>query len=312
MSLRNRWNLSLSKTLPRTYLPASVLCVALPLSTVTLVSSEARAQAKPQLSESQRSKAGEHYQKAKRLYDLAKYKEAVDEYQAAYLISADPALLFNIAQSYRLADQPIEAVRFYRNYLRNAPDAPNRADVEKRIADLEKQMADRERAKNEPAPPPVVTPAPAPVAPPPVVAPAPAPVAPPVAPAPPPPPVPAAPPPEPRSIALPVTLLAVGGVALAGGVVAGLMAKGKASKLEEAAKNRLQFDPKLESDGKLFNTVFIVAGSIGVVCAGVGAVLLATGSGGQEKRAANGSSSSVALFPILGPGLQGAGARMTF
>jgi hypothetical protein len=30
-----------------------------------------------------------------------------------------------------------EAVDFYKSYLRNAPNAPNRADVQKRIQELE-------------------------------------------------------------------------------------------------------------------------------------------------------------------------------
>ncbi len=79
-----------------------------------------------------------HYQRATRAYDLQKYTEAIDEYQKAYEISGDPPMLYNIAQAYRLADQPAEAVRYYRRFLQRMPNARNREDVERKIADQEK------------------------------------------------------------------------------------------------------------------------------------------------------------------------------
>jgi hypothetical protein len=49
----------------------------------------------------------------------------------------DPAFLFNIGQCHRKMGHDKEAVSFYKSYLRNAPNAPNRADVQKRINELE-------------------------------------------------------------------------------------------------------------------------------------------------------------------------------
>ncbi len=49
----------------------------------------------------------------------------------------DPVFLFNIAQCHRKMGHDKEAVDFYKSYLRNAPNAPNRADVQKRIQELE-------------------------------------------------------------------------------------------------------------------------------------------------------------------------------
>src|SRR5688500_13981587 len=87
--------------------------------------------------------AKEMYDKATRLYDVGRYGEAIEEYQSVYLLIDDPAMLYNIAQSYRLWDKPDEAVRFYRNYLRRSPAASNRADVEKKIVDLERTIEER-------------------------------------------------------------------------------------------------------------------------------------------------------------------------
>ena len=119
------------------------------------------------------------YERATRAYDVGKYNEAIEEYQKAYEIGGDPPMLYNIAQSYRLNDQPGEALRFYRRYLQRAPSARNREDVERKIADLEKTVEDRRKAAAAAAPPPVAAP---PLVTTPAPAPTPAPVA-PVAPA---------------------------------------------------------------------------------------------------------------------------------
>jgi len=49
----------------------------------------------------------------------------------------DPAYLFNIAQCHRKMGHDKEAADFYKSYLRAAPNAPNRPDVEKRIEEME-------------------------------------------------------------------------------------------------------------------------------------------------------------------------------
>jgi tetratricopeptide (TPR) repeat protein len=112
----------------------------------------------------------QHYEKGNRAYDIGKFAEAIEEYQKVYEIGGDAAMLFNIAQAYRLADQPAEALRYYRRYLQRAPEARNRADVERKIADLDKAV--QEHARAAPATPAAPAPAPAPPSP---VAPTPAP-----------------------------------------------------------------------------------------------------------------------------------------
>lgn len=83
-------------------------------------------------------------------YDLGDFKRAVEGYKAAYEAKPDPVLLYNIAQSYRLAKDFEQAVFFYRSYMRRLPDAPNRADVEARVALLEKQLEMQKEAAGAP------------------------------------------------------------------------------------------------------------------------------------------------------------------
>lgn len=84
-----------------------------------------------------------HFEQGMKLYNLADYSGAEQEFRAGYLASPDPVFLFNIGQCARLRKSFDEALTFYRNYLRVRPDAPNRADVEGFIADVEKQLDNR-------------------------------------------------------------------------------------------------------------------------------------------------------------------------
>lgn len=111
--------------------------------------------------------AREHYAKGKRLYDLGRFADAAKEYEAAYQAKDDPALLYNLGQAHRLAHENPAALLAYKAYLRNVPDAPNRAEVEQRITELQTAVDAQERARQAAPPPstPKVTttiPAPAP------------------------------------------------------------------------------------------------------------------------------------------------------
>lgn len=97
------------------------------------------------------SEARKHYELGTKYYDLQRYADAAKEYEAAFVIKDDPALLFNIGQAYRLARNPRKAIGAYRSYLRRVPNDPRRAEVEKRIADLQKQI-DREEQNAESPP----------------------------------------------------------------------------------------------------------------------------------------------------------------
>jgi tetratricopeptide (TPR) repeat protein len=81
--------------------------------------------------------ARQHTRQGTALYNLDRFEPALAEYRAAYLAAPDPALLFNIAQCQRRLGHRAEALDYYRKYLRSAPGAPNRPEVERHIRELD-------------------------------------------------------------------------------------------------------------------------------------------------------------------------------
>jgi hypothetical protein len=71
---------------------------------------------------------------------LGEFARAIAEFKTTYNAKPDPLLLYNIAQSYRLAGDASQAVFFYKSFLRNMPAATNRKEVEMQIRKLEKQL----------------------------------------------------------------------------------------------------------------------------------------------------------------------------
>jgi tetratricopeptide (TPR) repeat protein len=82
-------------------------------------------------------KARAHFQQGDTYFKLDKYPAALQEFEQAYLAKQDPSFLYNIAQCHRLMGNRVEAIRFYKRYLNDAPTAPNRPVAEKHIRDLE-------------------------------------------------------------------------------------------------------------------------------------------------------------------------------
>jgi tetratricopeptide (TPR) repeat protein len=78
-----------------------------------------------------------YYKEGVTHYDLAEYAEAVKSFKEAYRLSQDSAYLFNIAQSYRMAKNCREAMRFYQRVLAVDPDAHGgKAKLEARIDEM--------------------------------------------------------------------------------------------------------------------------------------------------------------------------------
>jgi len=94
--------------------------------------------------------ARDHFTKGTRLYDLGQYADAAKEYEAAYKAKDDPALLFNCGQAYRGAGEPDKAVSFFKSFLRRMPEAPNRPEVEARIAELQRVIEVQRRSNGRP------------------------------------------------------------------------------------------------------------------------------------------------------------------
>ena len=74
--------------------------------------------------------------------DRAKrYREAIEEFEAAYRLKPHGAIHYNVAQCReRLGEWP-GAIGAYHDYLREVPDANDRASVEASIARLEARLA---------------------------------------------------------------------------------------------------------------------------------------------------------------------------
>jgi hypothetical protein len=111
------------------------------------------------IGEAPAAEAKRHYEEGTKAFNLGEFSRAIAEFKAAYNAKPDPLLLYNIAQSYRLAGDPAQALFFYRSFLRNMPDAPNRKEIEGRIRTLEKQVdkqdTERRREPHATAPSPV-------------------------------------------------------------------------------------------------------------------------------------------------------------
>jgi tetratricopeptide (TPR) repeat protein len=84
--------------------------------------------------------AREHFDRGTKEYDLGHYAEAVKEYEQAYRAKPHPELLFNVGQAFRGLGDADNAIRAFKSYLRRLPDAPNRSQVEERIAELQKSL----------------------------------------------------------------------------------------------------------------------------------------------------------------------------
>jgi tetratricopeptide (TPR) repeat protein len=91
------------------------------------------------------------FEQAKRAYNVGRWLEAADGFEKAYRLSGDPVLLYDRAQALRRAGRLEEALATYRAFVRERPDAPNRADVESKIEALERSVRARE-ASVQPAP----------------------------------------------------------------------------------------------------------------------------------------------------------------
>jgi len=63
-------------------------------------------------------------------------RAAEKAWRAGYEIAHDPAFLVHLGEAEEKAGQTAEAIDTYRRYLREAPDASDRADIEQRLARL--------------------------------------------------------------------------------------------------------------------------------------------------------------------------------
>ena len=252
--------------------------------------------------EKARASAREHYSKGTSYFDLGRYDDAVAEYSLAYEAKNEPTLLYNIGQAHRLANHPALALRFYKMYLTRLPDAPNRAEVDAKIAALDRIVEQQKAMQTAPPQhpePPTTT---APTAPPQVTTAAP------VAATPAPSSTDAAPNPHAgRSKRIAGVVIAAAGLAIiGGGIVSGVLAKNASDKISTENANHLPYDESTYNAGK---TDQIIEG----VLLGVGGAALVTGGvlyfvGRHEAKQA----SVATVAPLLSPTSAGVVVRGSF
>lgn len=113
-----------------------------------------------------------HYDLALALYQAQKFEDAIPEFQAAYKLMQNPGLLFNLAQAYRKAGHPREAIEYYDLYLSATPQLNEEirhkvdsylAEARNTLAALELEMKHRlaeQKAAREQEPEPAAPPTP--------------------------------------------------------------------------------------------------------------------------------------------------------
>src|SRR5262249_36213012 len=85
--------------------------------------------------------AKRHFLTGKDLFEKREYNRAAVEFEAAYEITKDPVVLFNVGESYEKAGKLDEAIRAYEGYLAGTPTAQDREDVERKITELKKKRS---------------------------------------------------------------------------------------------------------------------------------------------------------------------------
>lgn len=126
------------------------LCAA-----VALAWHAAPAAAQPAASDADLARAKDLYDEGSREYAAAHYDRAIELFLGAYGLSGHPAILFNVAQAYRLQGPGScdQALSYYRRALAEEPDAANRAEIEERIGEMERCVAQQPAVRATPPAP---------------------------------------------------------------------------------------------------------------------------------------------------------------
>jgi hypothetical protein len=88
--------------------------------------------------------AATHYDEAVRLVEAGRIREGLDEFRAAYGMSPNPAVLYNIGQALADLGRSTEAIDALERYLRDSGDsipASRRREVKQQLSDLEGKTA---------------------------------------------------------------------------------------------------------------------------------------------------------------------------
>jgi tetratricopeptide (TPR) repeat protein len=101
-----------------------------------------------------KSRARVFYSEGQKAYADGDFQTAAQRFRAAYDLEPDPAYLYNIAQAYRLAKQCHQSVTYYKRFLAEMPDAPNKQEVGKFLVEVTACARTQPEPVMEPQPPP--------------------------------------------------------------------------------------------------------------------------------------------------------------
>jgi len=97
--------------------------------------------AAPALAADDVAEARAHFDLGSKLYRGGKYREAIAEFDAAYRLKPHGAIQFNVAQCREKLEQWPEALKSYQDYLREVPEARDRAAVRATMGRIERRLA---------------------------------------------------------------------------------------------------------------------------------------------------------------------------
>lgn len=81
--------------------------------------------------------AREAFQKARVYFKAGHYESAIKLLEAAYKFKPHPALLRYMAQTYFKMNKAVSAIKYFKRYLKEAPQAPDKEEVMTKIRELE-------------------------------------------------------------------------------------------------------------------------------------------------------------------------------
>jgi tetratricopeptide (TPR) repeat protein len=112
-----------------------LLCVGLVLAPLPIT-----AQSQDDLSEAQQQQLVKLIESGKTAYDRGEFEQSLGEFRKAYDLYQHPDIIYRIALCHERLGEDREAVRYYRQFLAAAPNAPDRLKIEKTIEVIEKRI----------------------------------------------------------------------------------------------------------------------------------------------------------------------------
>ena len=98
-----------------------------------------------------RTEARSYFRTGMSLIQQGQIDEGVEQLLAAYDLLPHPNVLYNIARAYEELGEYPAVIEYYRRYLRDRVDPPDRARIEQHIASLEERQEEA-RQQNQRAP----------------------------------------------------------------------------------------------------------------------------------------------------------------